>query len=178
MEHHFGKPYVSIHAVLDWCKNQNEETFCLINSDIELFESKDLIKQVEGSETLYIANRHNYNTDKSISTIYRDGIDAFFIHKKHLNVYPQSIFCFGQCHWDYWIPYRAMVAGIDVKYIDNKIAFHKNHKAQYSQDMWQKTGRYFLWENNLYQFDDRHGIPNMSKYVFNILNTGIERVKL
>lgn len=41
MEHHFGKPYVSINAVLDWCKDQKEDRFCLINSDIELSEDKE-----------------------------------------------------------------------------------------------------------------------------------------
>ena len=28
LEHHYGKPYVSINAVLDWCKEQKEDSFC------------------------------------------------------------------------------------------------------------------------------------------------------
>lgn len=180
MEHHFGKPYVSINGVMDWCKKQNEDNFCLINSDIELSIDKNLIDKIEKElpNKVLIANRWDYNIDKEKATLFTAGIDISFINKKHFSIYPQSIYCFGQCHWDYWIPYRAIMAGVNVEFLDNKFAFHKKHKAQYNYDHWLKTGRYFLWENNLYQFDDRNGIPNMSKYVFNILTTGINRVQL
>lgn len=180
MQHHFGKPYVSINAVMDWCKEQEEDHFCLINSDIELGVDPNLISRIENGldQTIYICNRWDYTGEKSSARIYRRGIDVFFIHKKNLDIYPQSIYCYGQCHWDYWIPYRALISEVNVEYLDNQLAFHKAHHAQYIYDQWLKTGRYFLWENGLYQFDDRNGIPAMSTYVFNMLTTGIKRVKL
>lgn len=180
MEHHFGKPYVSINAVLDWCKDQAEDLYCLINSDIELASDLNLVSQIANglTDTIYLCNRYNYSTDKGSGRIFRDGIDVFFVHKKFMDIYPQSVFCFGQCHWDYWIPYRALLSQINVQYIDTPFAFHKMHPVQYSYENWLKTGRFFRLDNGLYQFDDKTGVPAMSKYIFNILNTGIKRVKM
>lgn len=170
MEYHFGKPYVSINAVIDWAKESEFNEFCIINSDIELKTDIDTINRIKSAmaEKILLCNRVNYDTDYK-GTQYLQGIDVFFIHKKWMSIFPQTIFCFGQCFWDYWIPFTASKNGIEVQFIKQDIAFHKNHNVQYSEENWNKTGRYFMWNNDLYQFHPTQGIGKMSTFVFNYI---------
>ena len=179
LEHHYGKPYVSINAVLDWCKEQKEDNFCLINSDIELRTDKETIKRIEYKmvNTVVLANRVNYDNDYRGSQ-YLLGIDVFFLHKKFIGIYEQSQFCFGQCFWDYWIPYQASKHSIDVAFIKQNIAYHKNHAAQYSHDHWMKSGQYFIWQNQLYQFHPIQGVGKMSTFVYNYIYNYSKRIEI
>lgn len=170
LEHHYGKPYVSINAVLDWCKEQNEDYFCLINSDIELKTDKATVERIKAkmNNNIVLANRVNYS-DEYKGSQYLAGIDVFFLHRKYIEIYEQSQFCFGQCFWDYWIPYRASKYAVDVVFIKQDIAFHKQHNAQYSHDHWLKAGQYFIWQNQLYQFHPIQGVGKMSTFVYNFI---------
>ena len=98
LEHHYGKPYVSINAVLDWCKEQKEDYFCLINSDIELKTDKETIGRIKAKmkDNIVLANRVNYDNDYN-GKQYLAGIDVFFLHRNYIGIYEQSQFCFGQC---------------------------------------------------------------------------------
>lgn len=181
MEKTFGKPYVAINAIFDWCKEQDEEHFCFLNSDIEIKTSQTTIEkiQVEMDRGIVMANRVNYDTDYT-GCQYLQGIDVFFIHKKWLNSFSQTVFCMGQCFFDYWIPYSACQRGIETIFIKQDIAFHKNHNAQYNQDDWLKTGRFFIWENNLYQFNSTmpQEIGRMSQFVFNYIYNSSTRKEI
>lgn len=181
MELSFKKPYVRINAVLDWCKGAHKEHFCIINSDIELKTDADTIIRIEKEmETaLVLANRVNYETEYT-GEQYLSGIDVFFIHKKWLNNFAQTLFCFGQCFWDYWVPYSATQRGIELTFIKQNIAFHKNHNAQYDQDQWLKTGRLFIWEHNLYQFNSTQPkeIGRMSSHVYNYIYATAKRKEI
>lgn len=179
LEHVYNKPYVMISAVLDWCKSKTYEQYCIINSDIEIKTTKETIEKIKAEmyNSLVLSNRVNHNGDYR-GTQYLLGIDAFFIHKRFMSIYNQSMHCFGQCFWDYWIPYTAIKKGIEVKFIKKDIAFHLDHPAQYNEDMWKKSGRYFLWENNLYQFNDRTEIGTMSRFVFNFIYNASQRVEI
>lgn len=172
MENTFNKPYVRVNAVLDWCKDQMDDHFCIVNSDIELkVNSLDNIK-LEMESSIVMANRVNHNGDY-IGGQYTLGIDVFFIHKKWLGAFSQTIFCFGQCFWDYWIPYSASKAGIDTTFIQQDIAYHLNHNAQYNHDQWLKCGRYFQWEQGLYNYQSSmpSDIGRMNQDVFNYIYT-------
>lgn len=181
MELTYGKPLTSINGVLDWCKDQQENDFCLINSDIEINSDKATISRIKTqmSESIVLANRIDYkdNHDTTASPYLR-GIDIFFINKKWMPFYPQSMHCFGMTFWDYFIPYVAIKNGIDVVFIDQKIAFHKAHEAQYSHDNWLKSGRFFLWEQGLYQYDDTTGVGRMSNFVFNYIYNASQRKQI
>jgi hypothetical protein len=179
MELIYQKPYVSLTAIFDWCKTQSDNYICLINSDIELKTDKETIKRIENkmNGSILLCNRVNYDNDYS-GFQYKAGIDVFFIHKNYLQIYPPSMYALGQCHFDYWIPYRAVNNGIDVCFIEQNIAFHKNHNAQYNHDSWMQTGRYFMWENNLYQFHATQGIGQMSTFVFNYIYNATKRIKI
>jgi len=86
--------------------------------------------------------------------------------------------CFGMTFWDYWIPYVALENQIKVYFINQNFAYHKRHAAQYSDDNWRKSGRFFLWESGLYQFDDLAGIGKMSGYVYNYIYTNAKRIDI
>lgn len=181
MELTYGKPLVSINAVLDWCKDQQENEFCLINSDVEVNTDIETIYRIEEqmSNGIILANRVDYTlTFDTTAPFYTQGIDIFFIHKKWLPFYPQSVHCFGMTFWDYYIPYVAIKSGINVTFLEQKIAFHKAHPAQYNADNWKKSGRFFLWEQNLYQFSDTTGIGLMSTFVYNFIYNASVRKRI
>lgn len=177
MELTYGKPYPSINAIFDWCKDQDNDHFCIINSDIELkgINIEGVKREMETS--IVLANRVNHNGDYK-GAQYLHGIDAFFIHKKWIFSFAQTTFCIGQCHYDYWIPYSASQKGIPITFIRQDVAFHLNHAAQYSSDNWLKTGRYLIWECNLYQFNSTQDIGRMSTFVFNYIYTNAKRKEL
>lgn len=175
MDVSFGKPYVSISAMIEWAKTQDDDLFCLINSDIELAPDKALLNRIakKSESAVVLSNRYDYTKSKKKLTQYLAGIDVFFLNKKHLSIYPPSLFCMGQCFWDYFIPFVALRNDYEVVMMDNKFAIHHLHPAQYSHESWAKTARIFILENNL-NFSEAN-IEQMSDLVFNFLNLMCKR---
>lgn len=180
MELTYSKPLIGLNTIMDWCKMQQEDNYCIINSDIELKTDSDTIERIklQMNDNIVLANRLNYSSDHSQGQLFLAGIDVFFIQKKFMYIYPQSVFALGQCFWDYWIPYTAIHNNIPVKFIKQNIAYHKEHPAQYSSDAWQKIGRYFQWETNLYQFNTTKEVGKMSTYVYNFIYSNSKRVEI
>ncbi len=179
LEKTYGRPLVAINAMMDYAKGQSDQNVCLINSDIELILNSDQVKSIEEKmdEMILMSNRLDYETDYT-GTKYRAGIDVFFIHKKWLQFFPQSMHAMGMTFWDYWIPYTATQTFIPAVFIENVFAFHKKHAFQYSKDHWQKSGQFFLWEHRLYQFSDTNGIGNMSDHVFKFIYKACNKIKI
>jgi hypothetical protein len=179
MHQHYGKPLVSISAALDFCKDIKQYHFCLINSDIELRTDKATIDRIKKKmETaIVLCNRVDYDNDY-FGNKYLLGIDVFFIHRNFLYIYPQSIHCFGMTFWDYEIPYTAAQSGIEVLFLQQNIAYHKKHAFQYSADHWRKSGRYFIWQHGLDQFNPRTEIGQMSTHVYNFIYNYAKRVEI
>lgn len=178
-EFYYGKPLVGISAALDFCKDYDLDHFVLINSDIELRTDKQTIERIKAKmpEAIILANRVDYNNEPT-GLKYLLGIDVFFIHRNFLYIYPQSMHCFGMTFWDYEIPYTAAKRGVEVIFLKQNIAFHKEHQAQYSVDNWKKSGRYFLWQHELYQFSDTHDIGRMSAFVYNFIYNYSKRLEI
>lgn len=176
MEKTYGRPHVNISAIIDACKEMQGDEFCIINSDIELTESVSLANvSKEILNNLVIANRINHNGDYKGNT-YLAGFDVFFIHRRFLDLFPQSMHAMGMTFVDYFIPYTATQNGVQVVIIEQPFAYHLNHAAQYSKDMWLKSGRFFLWENMLYQFNDTKDVGKMSNFVYNyIYNSSVKK---
>lgn len=172
----FGKHYVCINAIFDFAI-ENGANICLINSDIELRTDKDTLKRIEAKmeTSIVMANRVNYDNDYN-GHQYLHGIDAFFINYKFLSGYPQTSFCLGQCHFDYFIPYWAIGIGVETFFIKQDIIYHKNHAAQYSQDNWIRTGHHFMWLTNLYQYTNQVG--KMSTFVFNYIYNASQKITI
>lgn len=175
MQHTFKKPYVSVSAIIDWAKKKNDD-ICIINSDIELICSDSLMEKIKKAlkTSLVLANRNDYDTDKKKSETYLRGLDVFFLSKKHLDIYPQSTLCLGQCHFDYWIPYKAIFAKVPVIILQNKIALHKKHSVQYSYANWLQTAKTFAAENKFSHTD----MPRMTELLFKFIYLFMQSKKL
>lgn len=179
MEDFYGKPYVSISAMMDWAKGRQENNFCFINSDIELENNPKVLKKVEKAlweENVVVSHRHDYTRTKKQSRQYIHGIDVFFLLRQHLNLFPQSLLCMGQCFWDYHVPFTALKKNIDVLSLQNKFAFHKKHPVQYTPKFWEKTGRQFMVEHDL-NFPPEE-VGRMNEVMFNLLNLTMKKVIL
>jgi hypothetical protein len=172
----FGKHYVCVNAIFDFAI-ENKFDICLINSDIELKIDKETLQRIElkMADSIVMANRVNYEFEYT-GAQYTQGIDAFFISNKFLNLFPQTSFCLGQCHFDYFIPYWAIGMGVETFFIKQDIIYHKNHNAQYSQENWIKTGHHLMWLTNLYQFTNQIG--KMSTFVYNYIYNASQRITI
>lgn len=160
----YGKYYLPINTIFKDAKDL--DCFALTNSDIEFKDvNKDAIKDLT-NEGIVISNRMDYHEGMR-ATRYPQGIDFFAFNKKHYNLYPESKFVLGQCHFDYWLPYRAIMNDVKVFLIENEYFWHKRHKQQYSNQSWIKTAELFINQENMHTFRNRH--KQVSEYVYNLI---------
>ena len=151
-KHIFGKSCILINEMIDhFTKNQTGDILMLINSDIILNTSVELIDKIKILSKLCIpiSHRNDYVDDFSKNKKYTSGFDVFFINKKYINIFHQTMYSMGQTWWDYWIPYIAMKNKVPVFLIEDSFAFHKEHPLQYHAKNWMKMTEYFKWENNI-----------------------------
>lgn len=136
--------YVMISAFLDHAIKSGAEHLVLMNSDIAIAESIDQLVD-RSSEGLVFANRHDHNGDFANPTPYLYGFDAFIIHRKYFDLIPRSMFCMGQTWWDYWLPYRFIMAGVPVQLASDPIFLHHRHPVQYDSAEWQRMTDHFCF---------------------------------
>lgn len=156
-EYHYGKPYVYVDSIFDWFKESGEELLCLINSDILL---AGIPKQIENqwNDSIIISSRTDYvGEPESMKNMkkWNYGFDVFFIHKKFAHIFPKSIYCLGQCWFDYWIPYLCLKNSIPLYRIKENFAFHKLHPAQYNHQNYKTTIDFFKLENRIINNNDQ-----------------------
>lgn len=177
MEKIYGKEYVSIDAIFEWCCEQESDNFCLINSDIELATDRETIERISNrmKDAIIVANRISYTDAYTDTKIHDRGLDVFFLNKRFIEMFPKSMYAMGLCHWDLRIPYLALKNDVPIIFLKRFGVFHKKHKVQYNKKSWEKTGRYFMWENDLFQFDYQIGVFDMSSYVFDYIYKNITR---
>lgn len=169
----FKKPYVVISAIIDYLKSRSEDHFLIINSDIIINDVMQFTTNLKDiSETgIIIMNRHDFNDHMEDGIRYDRGFDGFFINKKWLEIFPQSVLCLGQCFWDFWVPYQAVLAGVPIYRLNELYLFHKRHTIQYSNENWLATGEIFRGElapidKQITKFKD---VPRMSAHVYNTI---------
>lgn len=164
-KHIFGKPYVTASALIDYIKEAKSKYSLLINSDIIIDDQKNSIEKIkEDSETgIIIMNRRDFINSLSEGVVYDRGFDGFFINYKWIDIFPQTILSLGQCFWDYWVPYSAIVNKVKVMKLKEPYLFHKKHNVQYSVDQWRRTGDIFKAEMGLAKFARAEQV---SDYVF------------
>lgn len=152
-EHQWGRPYVSLNALLDFAKEQEDEDVVLINSDIVLTPCRGILEyqfSTHCSDSIGIINRYDFEADDySDARIYPFGFDVFLIKKKNLKVFPQSIYALGQTWWDYFVPYTAVKSGVMIHRINGMLAMHRKHQTQWSDESWRKMTKFFALENDL-----------------------------
>lgn len=170
--HIFGKPCVIINEMMDHFSNNNTgDVLMLINSDIILNTTEKTLNKIKSISELCIpiAHRNDYSEDMQKSKKYIFGFDVFFIHKKHVNIFPPSLYSMGQTWWDYWIPFIAMKNKLNIFLIEETIALHKEHDIQYNEKDWRKMTDYFRWENGIESND--HQVVNDSTRAHIISNS-------
>lgn len=139
----FGKPFVSINALMDFAIELQEDLL-IVNSDI-------ILTALPAFHTngLTILSRWDYTDHFGDARLFVAGYDIFFIPKAFLKIFPPSIYSLGQTFWDHALPYRFIINNIPVYWPKDKCAFHKFHKTQWRFEHWEKMGQYFQWEFQL-----------------------------
>lgn len=150
----FGKPYVTVSAIIDYLKEVKSKHSLIINSDIIIQDSQNITNELRNlsEDGIIIINRRDFDVDINQSTVYENGFDGFFINEKFLDTFPQTILCLGQCHWDYWLPYVSIENKVKVIRLKEPYLFHHAHPVQYSPQNWLKTGQIFAGEVGLTRF--------------------------
>lgn len=134
-----GRPLPYIWDILQVLKDNvvsDKESCGIVNSDI-------FIKNLSGATVENFLERkkniililHRYDVISEMDTLgeyYFSGIDAFFFTPNILHIYTDERFMLGAPEWDHWFLYTAVNAGIQVKEIKNKIAFHLKHKQRWT----------------------------------------------
>lgn len=146
-----GKHYVLISAMIDHAKDQEDDYFLLINSDIEIYETSattDKLKRLS-QDGVIVIHRHDYEEDPQYNKRYLQGMDGFFLNRKWLDTYPQSLMCMGQCFWDYWVPYIAITKGIKTFILSDPYLYHKEHNVQYSPAEWARFAEIMMCETGI-----------------------------
>jgi len=159
----FGKPYVIVSAIIDYLKEIKSKHSLIINSDIIISDVGNYTQRLKdlSEEGVIIMNRLDYEEDITKAKIYEEGFDGFFINEKHLDSFPQTLLCLGQCHWDYWLPYTASVNGVKIIRSKEPYIFHKKHNAQYSKDNWIRTATIFRAEIGMLKFQNVGQVTGM-----------------
>jgi hypothetical protein len=175
----FKKPYVLISAIIDYAKELDEECVLIINSDVIIKDSGNQAEYLKSisKEGIVIINRYDFENDLSEGKKYEQGFDGFFINKKWLHIFPQSVLCMGQCFWDFWIPYQSILSKVPVFKIQEPYLYHRSHGAQYSTENWLATGEIFRGEvscreKKIAGFRD---VSRMSSYVFQKIIESIKK---
>lgn len=171
----YGKHYAPINEVLRFSQEHEDDLICICNSDIILNIEREEIKKIEKlmQESIIVLNRVDYKNNFEDGVFYLGGMDVFFIHKKFMKIYPDSQFVLGQCHWDYWVPYRAIKSDIKVTFLNNRFAYHKEHALQYNNKSWIRTGREFM---RVEGFSGNMDVGKISEDVFHEIQSTAERI--
>jgi hypothetical protein len=144
----FGKPFVIVSAIIDYLKTRKETKFLLINSDIVIYDSWNIERELYqlANEGVVVLNRFNYEDEFRTAKRYDGGFDAFLINSKFLNIFPQTVLCLGQCYWDYWLPYQCLIHNVPVITHKKAYIFHKSHDVHYSKEQYTSTANIFKSE--------------------------------
>ncbi len=120
----------------------------VINSDIELYGSQDLIRFDEQSQ--FIGIRWNYSERPQMATEFQWGLDAFTFTPKQADLLPDDFpYGIGQAMWDYAVPAIMRHHGINLNFVHKPFLFHKDHNQNWSHEGWHFGARWLA---------DRYGV--------------------
>lgn len=139
IKHIVNKNLVTINAIFDFAIKCDRDLF-LINSDIIIGDLPELKE-----DGITIISRFDYKDHFGEAKRFEAGFDGFYIPKKFLNIFPQSIFALGMAFHDYYTPYTALLNGVPVYWPQGQHLFHKLHETQYSIEEWLHIGEHFRW---------------------------------
>lgn len=168
----FKRPHITASALIDYLREQNEEFNLILNSDIIINGDTEKLKTLS-NDGVIIMNRLDFNNsiDEVNIKYFEGGFDGFFINKKFLHIFPQTILSMGQCFWDYWIPYNVIEAGERLYKFNEPYLYHQKHNTQYSSEDWKKTGEIFRSEVGLMAFNR---VEQLSDYTFKKIKLSLQ----
>jgi hypothetical protein len=114
--------------------------FMLINSDIEIHGSTDLLDAALAlPETLTIGIRYNHPETSSIKHATRElsGLDVFLMTPQMAATIPEAPFGIGKPVWDYWLPAHFRKEGIQFNWIKQPLFCHERHKIGWTKREWK-----------------------------------------
>lgn len=165
-----GKPCPFIYDMLQTVQKYAEDVCGIINSDIHLQKFTPnmyfYIWEKAQNRVLFI-RRNDVDTLNDIKDfhfrMFFAGIDAFFFHKKNIDLLEDDGLLIGQAMWDYWLPIMFHEKGILINEIINPIIFHIKHTLRWSDDItndisWKICEKHFPKinrENAVYFLKDR-----------------------
>ena len=131
-----GKPYPFIYDILQVLTERTtpNELCGIINSDIFLkgLSVQDIAKIVN-ENNMCILHRYDVENEQDIGGEYFfSGIDTFFFLNTFLPKIQDKGFMLGRPEWDHWFLLEMQKAGVKVREIRNKMAFHIKHEQRWS----------------------------------------------
>lgn len=147
----FGKPYVPISAMLDYAASSEQSDFVLINSDIILIDSHNVLPLIQAKlpHEATIVQRLDFGNDINKNKVFHSGIDAFFIHRNYLRHIRADGFYMGLCWWDFTVPYSLLTNHIKVNLLKTPLIYHRLHPTQYSMGSWEQLSKVFALTHGL-----------------------------
>ena len=143
-----GKPYVFLDDVLGYLRDASGSHICgIVNSDIILRAPCDLVDRLwrEAKNTLVYGSRIDVRAAEDVEgSLYHRGFDFFFFDRAIIGRLPKTNFMLGVPWWDYWVPIGFQLAGVQIKRLDSRIAYHVWHSTNYSTAVLVKFGREFM----------------------------------
>lgn len=140
----FGKHFIPINAMLKWAAAEDVPAL-LINSDIELHMEGWELKRVRwlSEDGLCYFIRYNHEGDCARASREPDGIDAFLLHGRDADFFPDSFLSMGQPYWDYWLPHTFASRGRPIYTVEFPAAFHLRHQNRWSWNDWHRCALEF-----------------------------------
>ena len=140
----FGAHFIRINTFLEWAGARSMPAL-LINSDIELrfepWEMKRIRWLSEGGLCYFV--RFNHEGDYAAATREYEGIDAFLLHGRDGDLFPQTFLSMGKPYWDYWPPYTFQSRGRPIYTVEFPAVFHLKHHNRWSWADWHNCALEF-----------------------------------
>lgn len=170
----FGNNFVALDNFFDFIRQSNENCV-IINSDIEIIDFPEYIEK-EMDKGIIVSNRFNYDEDIKLNKKWEQGFDAFFISPKFVDIFQESDFVLGQCHYDYWIPYKAIKNRIPLMITKDKFMFHEfhGHSKAYKQGFWKQTALHFIELERMNYTKNETGCWQLNKEVWKEIQNNFE----
>lgn len=156
-----GKPFPFIYDMLRVLQTNCQNDVCaIVNSDIFIKNlNGNILKSFFSShkDTMLILHRYDIDDEKDErGEYYFSGIDVFFFLCHFLPDIPDKGYMLGRPEWDHWFVYEATRAGIEVKEIKNKMAFHIKHKQRWTASDSNKMIKNQISKFNEYNIDEEY----------------------
>lgn len=172
-----GKPFPYIYDILQALKQNayNSNEICgIINSDIFLKHlPREALQSYFYSTPDTVLILHRYDIENELDTegeYYFSGIDVFFFLNDYIDVFLDRGFMLGRPEWDHWFLGETVKAGMKVREIKNKLAFHIKHKQRWtpseSNKMASKSRKKNICLSEKYYFETNEIMADLSNRIF------------